>query len=162
MKLNNIILVPTFWVTSYSYDFKFKDTLVLLSLLILFSAGTIAQKAQDSQIIISLSDTIDLYKKVKIAMVNADFIVKDNYNLDTLTTYSRELTTQPGHCVAVAILKKNKVIISGFYSLKKMNLFGYTRSSANFEKIHYYKGSNSWNLLMQIAEGIGGEISFSK
>ena len=121
-----------------------------------------AQKVEDTKIRITLPDTIDIYKKVKIALVNADFIVKENYNLDTLTTYSREFTNMVGHCVIVSILKNNTVTLSGFYSLKRMNFIGLTQSSNDFQKIMYYKSSKSWDLLMQVAEGIGGDIIFNK
>ena len=132
---------------------------LLLCLLPFFA---VAQKIEDSQIIITLSDSTDLYKKVKIAFVNADFIVKDNYKLDTLTTYSREFTSMAGHCVAVAILKGNTVTLTGYYSLKKLDWFGFTQSSNNFQKVLYYKSSKSWDLLMKVAEGIGGQITFTK
>jgi hypothetical protein len=134
----------------------------LLFLFIFFPFIGFAQRDDDSKIIITLPDSIDLYKKVKIAMVNTDFIVKDNYNLDTLTTYSREFTDMPGHCIAIAILKNNTVTLFGFYSLKRIDWFGFTRSSNNFQKIIYFRGSKSWKLLMQIAKEIGSEITFSK
>lgn len=121
-----------------------------------------AQKIEDTKIKITLTDNTDIYKKIKIALVNADFIVKENYNLDTLTTYSREFTNMAGHCVIVAILNNNTVNLSGFYSLKRMNFIGLTQSSNDFQKIMYYKSSKSWDLLMQVAEGIGGKITFNK
>lgn len=121
-----------------------------------------AQKIEDTKIIVTLDDKADLYKKVKIALVNADFIVKDNYNLDTLTTYAREFTSMAGNCIIVAIIKGNTVTVSGFYSLKKLDWFGFTQSSNNFQKVMYYKSSKSWELLMRVAEGIGGQITFSK
>jgi len=136
-----------------------KLRLLLLAFLPICST---AQKVEDSQIIVTLPDSADLYKKVKIALVNADFIVKDNYKLDTLTTYSREFTSMAGHCVAVAILKGNTVTISGYYSLKKLDWFGFTQSSNSFQKVLYYKSSKSWDLLMKVAEGIGGQIAFAK
>jgi hypothetical protein len=123
---------------------------------------TSAQKIEDTKIKIILIDTIDIYKKVKIALVNADFIVKDNYNFDTLTTYSREFTNMAGHCVIVAILKNNTVTLFGYYSLKRMNFIGLTQSSNDFQKIMYYKSSKSWDLLIQVAEGIEGKVSFDK
>ncbi len=131
-------------------------------LLYLLPIYTAAQKIEDSQIIVTLPDSIDLYKKVKITFVNADFIVKDNYKLDTLTTYSREFTSMAGHCVAVAILKGNTVTLSGYYSLKKLDWFGFTQSSNSFQKVLYYKSSKSWDLLVKVAEGIGGRITFAK
>ena len=127
-----------------------------------FPIFVIAQKNDDTKIIITLNDNADIYKKIKVALVNADFIVKDNYNLDTLTTYAREFTSMPGHCIAIAVLKENTVTINGFYSLKKMDWFGYTQSSNSFQKVMYYKGSKSWDLLMKVAEAIGGQITFSR
>ena len=134
--------------------------LLLLTLFLPFCIN--AQKLEDSKIIVTLSDSFDLYKKVKISLVNSDFIVKDNYNLDTLTTYSREFTNMSGNCIAVAIIKGNSVSISGYYSLKKLDWFGFTQSSNNFQKVLYYKSSKSWDLLVNVAEGIGRQISYSK
>lgn len=134
----------------------------VLLLLIVAPLLVSAQKTEDAKIKITLPDSIDIYKKVKIALINADFIVKDNYNLDTLTTYSREFTNMAGHCVVVAILKENTVTITGFYSLKRMNFIGLTQSSGDFQIVKYYRSSKSWDLLMQVAEGIGGKIAFTK
>ena len=121
-----------------------------------------AQKTEDTKIKITFSNSVDIYKKVKIALINADLIVKDNYNLDTLTTYSREFTNMAGHCVAVGIIHENTVALTGFYSLKRMNFIGLTQSSNDFQKVMYYKSSKSWEVLIQVAEGIGGKIDFSK
>ena len=135
---------------------------IIFFLLLVFPFFVSAQKTEDSQIKITLPNNIDIYRKVKIALVNADFIVKDNYNLDTLTTYSREFTNMAGHCVVVAIINGNTVNLTGFYSLKRMNFIGLTQSSNDFQKVMYYKSSKSWEVLMQVAEGIGGKIDFSK
>ena len=134
----------------------------LLIFLLILPFFSNAQKIEDSKIIVTVADTSNIYRKVKIALVNNDFIVKDNYNLDTLTTYSREFTSMPGHCVAIAIIQGNYVIISGYYSLKRLDWFGFTQSSNNFQKVQYYKSSKSWDLLMRVAEGIEGKISFAK
>ena len=135
---------------------------IIFFLLLASSFSVSAQKTEDTKIKITLSNSIDVYKKVKIALINADFIVKDNYNLDTLTTYSREFTNMAGHCVAVAIINENTVTLTAFYSLKRLNFIGLTQSSNDFQKVMYYKSSKSWDVLMQVAEGIGGKIEFSK
>ena len=135
---------------------------IIFFLLLASSFSVSAQKTEDTKIKITLSNSIDVYKKVKIALINADFIVKDNYNLDTLTTYSREFTNMAGHCVVVAIINENTVTLTGFYSLKRMNFIGLTQSSNDFQKVMYYKSSKSWEVLIQVAEGIGGKIDFSK
>ena len=121
-----------------------------------------AQKNEDTKIIVTLNDSIDIYKKVKIALVDLDFIVKDNYNVDTLTTYSREFSNIPGACRLTAIIKGNAVTISGFYGLIQIDDFGYTRSAKENKRIIYYNGSKGWELLKTVAKKIGGQMTFSK
>ena len=121
-----------------------------------------AQKNEDTKIIITLNDSIDIYKKIKIALVNLDFIVKDNYNTDTLTTYSREFSNIPGQCRLTAVIKGNSVTLSGIYGLTKIDDFGYTRPPKENQRIIYYKGSKGWELLKMVAERIGGQMAFSK
>ncbi len=131
-------------------------------LLLLFPILVTAQKNEDTKIIVTLNGSIDIYKKVKIALVDLDFIVKDNYNPDTLTTYPREFSNIPGQCRITAIIKGNTVIISGIYGLTKIDDFGYTRSAKEYQRIIYYKGSKGWDLLKTVAERIGGQMTFSK
>ncbi len=121
-----------------------------------------AQKNEDTKIIVTLNDSSDIYKKVKIALVDLDFIVKDNYNVDTLTTYSREFSNIPGQCRLTAIIKGNTVTISGIYGLIQIDDFGYTRSAKENKRIIYYKGSKGWELLKTVAERLGGQMTFSK
>jgi len=121
-----------------------------------------AQKNEDTKIIVTLNDSIDIYKKVKIVLVDLDFIVKDNYNIDTLTTYSREFSNIPGQCRLTAIIKGNIITLTGIYGLTKIDDFGYTRSAKENQRIIYYKGSKGWELLKTVAEKIGGQTTFSK
>ena len=130
--------------------------------ILFYTPSVFGQKIEDSKIIISLKDNNDIYRKVKIALINADFIVKDNYNVDTLTTYAREFTDMAGHCVIFAIIVGNSVTLNGFYSLKKQGLVGFPLNTNNFQKVLYYKSSKSWDLLQKVAEGIGGQITYSK
>ena len=95
-------------------------------------------------------------------MVDLDFIVKDNYNIDTLTTYTREFSNIPGKCRLTAIIIGNTITLTGIYGLIKIDDFGYTRSPKDYQRIMYYKGSKGWELLKTVAEKIGGQITFSK
>jgi len=133
---------------------------VILVLLCPFWAN--AQKNEDTKIIITLNDSIDIYKKVKIALVDLDFIVKDNYNPDTLTTYPREFSKIPGQCRLTAAIKGNSITLTGVFGLIKIDDFGYTRSPKDYQRIIYYKGSKGWELLETVAGKIGGQITFSK
>jgi hypothetical protein len=135
---------------------------ILCILLFLSPIFVSAQKVDDSKIIVTVIDNIDIYRKVKIALVDLDFIVKDNYNVDTLTTYSREFSNIPGACRLRAVIKGNTVTISGVYGLIQIDDFGYTRSAKENKKIIYYKGCKGWELLKTVAEKIGGQMTFSK
>ena len=119
-----------------------------------------AQKVGDTKITVTVADSIDLYKKVKIVLVNYDFIVKDNYNYDTLTTYSKEFTNINGQCRIMAVINKNTVTFSGIYGLKQIDDWGYTQNPKNMQNIIYYKGSKGWALLRSIAEKLGDKFEF--
>lgn len=134
--------------------------LIILSLLCPLLVHS--QKNEDTKIIVALNDSIDIYKKVKIALVDLDFIVKENYNADTLTTYSREFSNIPGACRLTAIIKGTTVTLTGIYGLTKIDDFGYTRSAKETQRIIYYKGSKGWELLKTIAERLGGQMAFGK
>lgn len=137
-----------------------KQTISLL--IIAFPLFLNAQKIDDTKIIVTLPDNINLYKKVKIALVNSDFIVRDNYNTDTLTTYPREFSYFQGHCRIMAVIHENTITLSGVYGLKSIDEFGYTQSPKEYKKIMYYKGSKGWAMLNYIAELIGGQITYGR
>ena len=122
--------------------------------------NTYSQKNEDSKIIVTVSDSAELYKRVKIALVNSDFIVKDNYNKDTLTTYPMEMKSIPGYALVTAIITGNTVTFSGAYGLIKINDWGYTVTPKNYQRIIYYKGSKTWKLLKQAADKLGGQITY--
>lgn len=135
---------------------------LLLILLFLLPLLVNAQKNEDTKIIVTLNDSVDIYKKVKIALVELDFIVKDNYNVDTLTTYPREFSKIPGQCRLTAVIKGNSITLTGIFGLIKIDDFGYTRSPKDYQNIIYYKGSKGWELLRTVAERLEGQMTFSK
>ena len=133
---------------------------LLAVLLFITPMCSLCQKDGDSKIIIKLSDSVGIYNKVKYALVNSEFIVKDNGNTDTLSTYTQEYAGF--FCKATAIIQGNTVILSGIYGLKRIDDFGYTNGPKKYQNIIYYKGSQGWKLLSYAASLIGGEISFSQ
>lgn len=137
-----------------------KELFTVFLLTIFFSAR--AQKKFDSRIIITLSDTSGRYEIVKRALVNCDFIVKDNGNKDTLTTYSRNIGSIQGYTIVNAVISGNTVIISGAFGLNKLDYWGYTTFPNAYDRIIYYKGSKTWKTLTDIANRIPGTISYSK
>jgi hypothetical protein len=135
----------------------------ILTLLVVFISQTsFSQNDGDTKIIITLNDKTGIYEKVKTSLVKNDFIVKDDGNKDTLQTYPRELSNLQGYSIVNAILSDKQIILSGVYGLKKINDWGYTTSPKSYKRIIYFKGSKGWKLLIQIAQTIGGEFSFSR
>ena len=134
-----------------------------LTILILFICTSLhAQSNDDSKIIITFPDSIGTYERVRIALVKNDFIVKDLGVKDTIVTYPREFSNIPGFSIAKVIVEKNTVVLSGFFGSKRINDWGYSNTPKNYKPIIFYKGSKGWKLLMQIANEIGGQFTFSK
>lgn len=133
---------------------------LFLILALLTLTPSFSQKDGDTKIIIKVSDTTGIYNKVKYALVNSEFIVKDNGNKDTLTTYTLEYSGI--FCKATAIIEKNTITLSAVYGLRRLDDFGYTNNPKKYQTAVYFKGSQSWRLLSSVASLIGGEISYSQ
>lgn len=146
----------------YTNKAKFMKILMFLTILTTLKAFCFGQTKYDAKIIIITSDSVGLYEKTKIALVNTDFIVKDNYNRDTLTTYVRELNSIPGYMLVKAIIVKDTITLTGIYGLKRINDWGYTTIPKNYNEVIFYRGSKTWRILLEIANKIPGKITFGK
>jgi hypothetical protein len=78
----------------------------------------ISQEKGDSKIIVTISDTTNLYERVRQRLIKADFVIKETGNRDTILTYPRELRTLSGYAVFKAVLNNNQVTFSGTYTMK--------------------------------------------
>jgi len=142
---------------------------IFLALLILAYSGTIlAQRTKpqddDNKIIITLSDSIDVYQKVKEAFINTDIIVKDLPSRSEIKTYPKGLAGIPGYFVAKANIVGNTVILTGLYNPKKIDFMGSANDTKETRPVAYYKGSGSgsWEMLLAVAEKIGGSLTYGK
>jgi hypothetical protein len=86
--------------------------LLLLFSLVLISITSFSQNEGNSKIIIQLTDSVGIYNKAKYALVNSEFIVKDNGNKDTLTTYTQEFSGI--FCKLTAIIKGSTVTLQEY------------------------------------------------
>lgn len=134
----------------------------ILILCLLVPVLSLAQNKGDSKIIIALADTAGIYDRIKLALVKADFIVKELNSRDSITTYPRELKTMSGFAIAHAIIKDGEVVINGFYTRRKISYYGVIKTSKDVKPIVHYRSSKLWALLMKVATDIGGEIKYSK
>ena len=133
--------------------------LIILYLVSCFSPA-LGQKVGDSKIFLQLTDTLNIFQKVKRSLIDSELQIKDDGRIDTLTTYS--LDYNGIHCILQVVINDKLVTISGVYGLKKIDYFGYTQNPNKFKSIIFYKGSKGWKLMQQVASGIGGKISFEQ
>lgn len=122
----------------------------------------ISQEKGDSKIIVTISDTTNLYERVRQRLIKADFVIKETGNRDTILTYPRELRTLSGYAVFKAVLNNNQVTFSGTYTMKKQDYFGYEKLSKDTKQIVYYKGYKTWRFLHDIAESFEVIISYQR
>ena len=114
-----------------------------------------SQKEGNTKIIVKVKDTTNLHKRVKVAFINLDFIVKDLEG-DTLKTYPREFLDN-AYLVANAVIDGDQVTLSGVSGSRKINFMGYYTSPKDFNTVIYFRGGVAWKLLQLVADGIGGE-----
>jgi hypothetical protein len=132
-----------------------------LLILLLIPFCSFAQQSGDHKIIVS-ADSSNLYQKVKRALVENNFVVKDDGSANVLTTYPKEISSIPGSMFIRAEIEGGKVVLSGGYGLLKQDGFNYTRSASSFKPVVYFKGSKGWKTLLSVAGAIGGPLSYSK
>ena len=136
------------------------NKILLVSLLSMLTITGYSQRDWDSIIIVHTNDTANLYKRVKHAFINMDFIVKD-LDSDTLKTYPREFETN-AYLIGTAIIKGQDVTLKGIWGSRKADYFGSSVAPRNYKNIYYYKGSVEWKILFLVAQAIGGELRFEK
>lgn len=121
-----------------------------------------AQQKEDRRIFITMADTSNIYQTVKNVLIAKDYIIKENGNKDTISTYSKDINSINGNMIVEAIIDENRVILKGFYVLKQQNILDYSVVPKNYIPIHYYSGSKTWKILRGIAEKIGMDITYGK
>lgn len=137
-----------------------KTILIIFIQTILLNQKCVAQKVDDSKIIVTVNDTNNLYVRLKDIFIRSNFFVKDLSIRDSLITYSTEFNGV--YIVAFAVIDGNTITISGLFGLKKIDEWGYSNSPKDFKKIVYYKGNREWRRLNDIANILGGAIIYEK
>lgn len=124
------------------------------------SIYSFSQEKNSTKIIVALTDTSDIQLKIKKAFAKHNLIAKEYIDSDTLSSFPSE---QNGlYVIVYAEIKGSDISLFGLYGLKRLDSFGYSHAANSYKKILYYKSSKSWPILMQVAESLEGEISYSK
>ncbi len=135
----------------------------LFFILFLQTANAFAQKSDDTRIFVTLTDTTGIYEKIRLAFVKADFMVKDDRNKDTLTTYPLNIKSTT-YVLAYAAIKGNVIEFWGYMGDSHGNLLGATvaPSKNNYKEIFYFKHDKYWNKLLSVANMLNGTITYDK
>ena len=120
------------------------------------------QKVEDNRILVTVSDNSKLYERTRQAIVNTNFIIREDSNRDTLVTSTERIGSSTVFVMAKVIIKDNTVEISGAYGLGYADFWGFPDWPKGYTRVSYYKESESWKLLRQIAIKLDGKISYYK
>lgn len=137
-------------------------TLILSNLFLICALVSFGQEKLDKKIVVVVSDTSNLYQRVRIAFGKNDFQVKEDGDYSTVSTFARPLRSMAGYAISIAEISGNRITISGRYGQVKINDWGKTREDDSWKNIVYMKGSKLWPLLEKVADKLDGEISYSK
>ncbi len=135
---------------------------IIFSIYFLTSFCVFGQKNSDNRIIISFSDTSNLYEKVRLALINEDFMVKGDKKNDTLSTFPLNIQGN-SFMIIYASIKKNVIELWGYLGYSNNNLMGITinPSKKDYKKIFYYKRDKYWKKMHSIAMRLNGDIYYN-
>ena len=133
--------------------------IIFISLLFIKSH---AQKPEDNRIIVTINDTTKLYERTRQAIVNTNFMIREDSKKDTLVTSAERIDHTTIYVMAKIIIKENVVEISGAYGLGYEDFWGFPSWPKGYTRISYYKESEAWKVLRKIALKLDGKITFYK
>lgn len=136
---------------------------IIFILLLSFSFTlSFSQKVDDNKIVVTVNDTTHLYDRTRHAILFTNFIIREDSNRDTLVTYIERMGTSTVHMMARAIIKGNTVEITGSFGLYNLDLWGFPSWPKGYQRIIYYKESETWRMLRNIAIKLDGKLTYSK
>lgn len=136
--------------------------LLVIVLCLILKPELLAQKTEDNLIIVTVSDTTNLYQKVRQAITYTNLVIREDSKKDTLVTLSERIHGFTIFVVAKVVITGSQVEISGGYGLGLEDFWGYPAWPKSYKSIIYFKGSEAWQILRQIAIKLDGKIEFSQ
>ena len=141
-----------------------KKFLIILILVYASCNNIFSQKVGDKKIIVKVADTSNIYNKVKLAIIKAGFIVRDDMNTHLLTS---NVTVKKilGYTIIKAEINNDAVTVWGLYSNKNQNLLDIDIAPGKYKNIIYFKNNSGygWDILYSIAAEIDAhDLSYSK
>lgn len=135
---------------------------IIITVITLVSiSNSYSQKKGDSEITVTLSDTVMIYENIANAFSKSGFVMKDEYNKDTLTTKANSIFNPSGYAIMRAIISGNTVTLNGWYKAQQYGAMIETNKESpnlkNYNRIIYYKNSSTWRLMNEVAEYLKNE-----
>ncbi len=119
-----------------------------------------SQKTEDNLIVVTISDTTNLYQKVRQAITYTNLVIREDSKKDTLVTLSERIHGFTIFVVAKVVIAGSQVEISGGYGLGLEDFWGYPAWPKSYKPIIYFKGSEAWQIIRQIAIKLDGKMEF--
>ncbi|RYZ79061.1 MAG: hypothetical protein EOP06_27890 [Proteobacteria bacterium] len=95
---------------------------IILYTLLSISLNAFGQKSLDTRIIVTVEDSIGIYEKVRMALVEEGFIIVDNRRTDSISTQPFNLKSTT-YLLTYAAIKDNTVTIWGYLADANTNMF---------------------------------------
>ena len=136
--------------------------LLVIVLCLILKPELLAQKTEDNLIIVTVSDTTNLYQKVRQAITYTNLVIREDSKKDTLVTLSERIHGFTIFVVAKVVITGSQVEISGGYGLGLEDFWGYPAWPKSYKSIIYFKGSEAWKIIRQITIKLDGKIEISQ
>jgi len=111
---------------------------------------------------VTVTDTSNLYHRVRQAISFTNLVIRDDNKMDTLTTLSERIHGFSIFVVAKVVIQNTRIEITGGYGLGLEDFWGYPAWPKSYKQIVYFKGSEAWQILRQIAIKLDGKMEFLK
>lgn len=130
------------------------------------SVGSFGQKRGDNKIVVTVSDTSDLFRRVALVLVDKGYSLdKKDKELGYITTEPKKLTKWRPEMKITAQIRDSRIILSGFADTKGKLAVDGLHSSGTFDPIVYASNgsimSYCWNELVDLGKKLG-TLSFTK
>jgi len=136
--------------------------LFILTLFIAFGEVALGQNDGDNVILVHLTDTMKLYERVRQAITYTDLIIREDSRPDTLITKSERIHGKSIFVIAKVVIDGNTIKITGGYGLGLEDFWSYPAWPKSYKRIIYFKESEAWIIIRQIAIKLDGKMEFQK
>ena len=122
-----------------------------------------SQKYLDRKITVNYVDTSKLYERLRLRFIKEGYIIQEDHNPDTITTYPRDKRPL-GYMHVIAAIRGDKVTFWGYWASRERNVAGDSRMPINYKPVIYYEHNAGigWRELRKVAATLGSNYDYGK